>query len=152
MHIRNRILIGVPYSAVGLVVVASSVFAFIWFPGIEDYEQPHACACGECLHSFVRSSDGNMYCSVFPPREVKMASVTTGAVISRRVLGSLVALSALAAAMLSLLIGVSWMSGRATPDIARKWFNFVAIILPPIALCLLIKSVELKAVYGFTPL
>jgi hypothetical protein len=143
--------VGIPYLMVAVGLLILSGWNVAWIPDSSYYQPPNSCVSLECRHPLARDREGNLYCSVYPPREIKLASVSEKSVFYRRLGGMGASLLGLAGAFWMVLVAGAWIAGRATPDRSKGWFNFVSVLAPAATVVLGVASVWLKAVYGFVP-
>jgi len=115
------------------------------------YHAPYACASLECQHEHVRSPDGRWYCSKWPRKDIKFASVPRWLRNTRVIAGNICAIVALAFAVSMLMCGLLWLFGRWTPDKFRWWHVVACCAAPVVAWCLPTASFYVKQVYGTVP-
>lgn len=115
------------------------------------YEPPYSDQCLWCNHQLATSPDGRVYCAKWPPKDIKIASVSPRTKLLRRTAGALCAAAGLACAGWMAVDG--WLKFRGRPSRFQSRLSrwMLRLTAPPASLLLYAASIWLYAVYGFVP-
>ena len=139
---------GLLYLAVGcLFVQGGRVLAT--YPGIfraaaAPYIAPHACEMLECEHGYLSGTNGELYCSKYPPRQVLDARTTSSAQQTRLLLGAVFGGGGLLFAAVTLACGLLWLSGFWIPEKPARWYAVVCRAAPVIVIGLWVMACMFK--------
>ena len=134
--------------ATAALLVLLGLYVALQNPG-DYYEPPHACVAGECGHPVEYAPDGKRYCTVYPPKDIKYAQVSTREKYTRLAGGTVCGLAVLGGALLVLLRGWPFQARTRRSRPIRDGVLTVGLVFSSLGLAVL--GLTLKAVYGFPP-
>ena len=144
---------GLFYIGAGLVLLLFALMIVSAASHVDDYYHvPHACESFECAHGMKIYPDGNTYCAKFPPKDIKMAQVSSAYVNLCRFIVAFCGVTALTCAVLTLLLGVQWLLGIRIPQKPARWYVVTARTAPAMAFVLPILAMFFSFPYGIVPM
>lgn len=139
------------WRALGLICALVGVLSALFCTGLlssvtrmdDYYYVPYDCQHLECQHAVKQAPDGRSYCAAFPPKDIKMAQVSTGYVRLSQTIVALCGITGLICAGFTALLGMFNTVAGNLPNVPR-WLRFIRIpslagslALPLFALCFL---------------
>ena len=143
---------GSGYTWSGLVLILFSGAVVYFVPSqVDRYEPPYADAWLECQHEQLRTPEGSLYCSAYPPKAILDADISSAERVSRRYTGVACAILAMGLAAYALTAGISYLISRSrTSCTAGQCIRELASL--PVAYGLIHLSLRLLVIYPLPPL